>query len=168
MKRNMVAKSRAVKRALGSEVYRQGTFRQTLKGASRRRATSVIPYRGGRKYERIKRCGGRSRRHAQRGQHFGAGVGAFEAGGGGDAAVFVPFGMARTFGGAGAAKSDAGGELRFQRLPVAGFIGARDHASGRGADGGAIEVEPNAGNQRLDMALGETSVRAGGAGLAAQ
>ena len=66
------------------------------------------------------------------------------AGLGAHLAVLVHVGMALHFRGAGAAERDAGGELRFQELPVADLVGARHDAAGRGADRRAIVVEADA------------------------
>lgn len=84
---------------------------------------------------------------------------------GADFAMLVQFGMALTFGGTRARESDAGGELRFQKLPVADFVGAGQNAAGRCADRGAIVVETDTGYQSVNMLLGETGVGARRAGL---
>ena len=99
---------------------------------------------------RSNRVGGKrrvSRRHAQGRQHRVACVGAGEAGVGTDAAMLVHLRMMSAFAGAGAAEGDAGGELRFQELPVAGLVGPRDDGAGGGADLGAIKIEADAGNK---------------------
>jgi hypothetical protein len=82
-----------------------------------------------------------------------------------DLAMFVKVRMALALGGAGARESDACCELCFEELPVADLVGARQDASGRGADGGAIVIEPDAGDQPLHVLLGETGIGTGGAGL---
>ena len=53
--------------------------------------------------------------------------------------VPLAFGRART------AKRDAGGELRFQKLPVPNLIGPGHDSGGGGANRRAIEIEANAG-----------------------
>ena len=69
-------------------------------------------------------------------------------------------GVARAFGGAGAAEGDASGELGFLQLAVSGLVGAGHDVSRRGTDRGTIEVETNAADQLVDMLFGETSVGA--------
>lgn len=110
----------------------------------------------------------RSGGHSQRREHFPAGVCAFRASVRADAAMFVFFRMAAAFGGTGAAESDAGGELSFQRLPISCLICARDHAAGGGAHRRAIQIEADAGDQRFNMLFGKACVGAGGACLDAK
>jgi hypothetical protein len=73
--------------------------------------------------------------------------------------------MTPAFLGAGTAESDAGGQLRFQRLTISCLVGARNDAAGGGADGGAIQIEPDAGNHALDVFFRQAGVRAGRASL---
>ena len=76
--------------------------------------------------------------------------------------------VAIAFAGAGAAKSDTGRQLRLQRLAVPRLIGPRHDAAGGRADGRAIQIEANAGNQAFDMFFRKAGVRAGGAGFNAE
>ncbi len=69
-----------------------------------------------------------SRRHAHRRQHFGARVDAMLANLGADLTMLVQFRVTLTFRGAGARECDAGGELRFEELPVTDLVGARQDA----------------------------------------
>ena len=73
--------------------------------------------------------------------------------------------MARAFRTAGAAKGDAGRELRFLQLPMPGLVGAGDDMSRCGTDRCTIEIEANAVDQPLDMLFGKTRIGAGEAGL---
>jgi hypothetical protein len=84
---------------------------------------------------------------------------------GADFAMLVQFSMTLTFCRTRARESDAGGELRFQKLTVSDLVGAGQNAAGRCADCCAILVETDAGYQSLDMLLGETGVGARRAGL---
>ena len=110
----------------------------------------------------------RSGGHSQRREHFPAGVRAFRASVRADAAMFVFFRMAAAFRGTGAAESDAGRELSFQRLPISCLICTRDHAAGGGANRRAIEIEADASDQGFDVFLGKAGVGAGGACLEAK
>ena len=74
-------------------------------------------------------------------------------------------GMTFAFGGAGAAESDAGGELRFVQLTMPRLVRARDDIAGGVAGGSAIEIEPDAGDELFDMAFRKAGIGAGGAGL---
>ena len=77
----------------------------------------------------------------------------------------VHLGMMRAFGRASAAERDGVGELRFEKLAVAGLVGARQDIAGRVAHRGAIEIEPDASDEVTDVTFGKTSIRAGGASL---
>jgi len=74
-------------------------------------------------------------------------------------------GMARTFGRAGAAEGDAGGELGFLQLAMSGLVGAGHDVSRCGTDRSAIEVEANAADQFVDMLFRETRIGASRAGF---
>lgn len=84
---------------------------------------------------------------------------------GADPAMLVHVGVTFAFGRAGAAEGDTGRELCFQQLSVADLVGARHDSTGRRADRRAIEVEPNAGDQFVDIGLCEAGIGAGGAGF---
>ena len=73
--------------------------------------------------------------------------------------------VARTFGGTGPAKGDAGCELGFLKLTMSGLVGPGDDMAGGGAHRGAVEIETNAGDQFFDMLFRKTGIGAGGAGL---
>ena len=126
--------------------------------------TQVLPRGNGRQIHKRGRLG----RHPQARQHLGAGIRAALAGVGANAAMLVLVGMTVAFAGAGAAESDAGRQLGFERLPVPSLVRARHDAAGCGADRRAIEVQPDAGNQALDMFFREACIRAGGAGFNAE
>jgi len=79
--------------------------------------------------------------------------------------MLVHGGVARTFGGTGTAKGDAGGELGFLKLAMTGLVGPSDDMAGGGANGCAVEIETNAGDQFFDMLFRKTCIGAGGAGL---
>ena len=104
-------------------------------------------------------------RHPHRRQHDVAGLGAFGAGVGADAAVPVHLGVVGAFGRAGAAEGDAIGKLRFEQLTVPGLVGTRHDVAGGAAHRGAIEIEPNAADKTGDITLRQAGVGAGGAGL---
>src|SRR5689334_4089034 len=74
-------------------------------------------------------------------------------------------GVAAALVGAGAAERDAVGELGFEQLAVSGLVGTRHDAASGAADGGAVEVETDAGDKVLHVALRQAGVGAGGAGL---
>jgi hypothetical protein len=67
------------------------------------------------------------------------------------------------FGRASAAKRDAGGELRFEKLPVSYFVGPGHDSGGGGANRRAIEVQANASGQPFRVLFGKAGVGAGGA-----
>jgi hypothetical protein len=71
--------------------------------------------------------------------------------------------MPRTFSGTGAAERDAVRELCFQQLPVSGFIGAGENAARPVANGCAVEIEPDAGQQMWNITLRQTRIGARGA-----
>ena len=68
----------------------------------------------------------------------------------------VPFAL----GCAGAAKGDAGGQLRFEQLSMTDLISPRQNASHRRAHSRAILVQANAGYELLDIFLSETGIGA--------
>jgi hypothetical protein len=80
-------------------------------------------------------------------------------------AMLVHVGVTLTFRRTGARKGNAGGELRFQELPVTDLVGPRQNAAGGGTNRSAILIEPYTGDQPLDMLFGETGIGAGRAGL---
>lgn len=84
---------------------------------------------------------------------------------GADLAMLVHVGMPLTFGRAGSCESDAGRELRFQKLAMTHLVGTGENAARRCTDRGAILVETDAGDQPFDMSFGQTGIRAGGAGF---
>jgi len=69
------------------------------------------------------------------------------------------------FGGASAAECDAGGELGFLKLAMPGLVGTGDDMSGRGTDRRAIEIEPDARDQFLDVLFRQACIGASGAGF---
>ena len=71
--------------------------------------------------------------------------------------------MALAFGGASAAKRDAGRELDFKELPVPNFVGSGHDRGGGSANGSAIEVEANACGEPLHILFGKAGIGAGGA-----
>lgn len=72
--------------------------------------------------------------------------------------MFVHGGVAAALFGAASAGLRTGRKLRLQRLrPRASE--AQQHRSGRLADVGAVEVEPDAGRELPDMRLGQAGVR---------
>jgi hypothetical protein len=79
--------------------------------------------------------------------------------------MLVHLGVTPTLRGAGARKSNTGGELRFQQLPMADFVGARQDAPGRSANCRAILIEANTGNQPFDMLFSEAGIRASSTGF---
>src|SRR5215213_4842676 len=93
---------------------------------------------------------------------------ATRAGVGTDAAMLVLVGMTSALAGAGAAEGDASRQLGFQRLPVSGLVGARHDTAGGSANRGAIQIEPDAGDQGFDVLFRQAGVGAGGAGLQAE
>src|SRR5262249_45217654 len=84
---------------------------------------------------------------------------------GADRAMSMPVAVRVARIGAGAAKRDTVGELRFEKLAVAGLVRARHDAAGGAAHRCAIEIEPDAADEMRDVALGEARIGAGGAGL---
>ncbi|MFN3348632.1 hypothetical protein [Pseudorhodoplanes sp.] len=76
-------------------------------------------------------------------------------------AMFVRGSMTLAFYGAGARERDAGRELGFQKLTVPDLVGARQDASGRGANRRAILVEPDAHDHAVDMFLRKARIGAG-------
>ncbi|MDQ2953854.1 MAG: hypothetical protein M3R18_02815 [Pseudomonadota bacterium] len=77
--------------------------------------------------------------------------------------MFVHRSVPLAFGRASAAKGDAGGELRFQKLPVPNLVGPGHDSGGGGANRRAIEVEANAGSQPFHVPFGKAGVGASGA-----
>ncbi|HWV53892.1 hypothetical protein [Pseudorhodoplanes sp.] len=73
--------------------------------------------------------------------------------------------MPLTFGATGTGEGDARRELRFEKLPVADLVGARHDTAGGGADRGAIMIEPDTGDQPIDVLFGEACIGAGGTGF---
>ena len=84
---------------------------------------------------------------------------------GANRAMPVHFAMVVAHVGTGAAESDAIGQLRFQKLPMPGLVRARHDAARGVADGGAIEIETDAGYETRHVALGQAGVGAGRAGF---
>ena len=97
-----------------------------------------------------------------------AGIGAVRAGLRANAAMFVLVGMTAAFIGTSAAEGNAGRQLGLQRLPVTGLVRARHDAAGGSTNRGAIEVQPDAGDQVLDVLFRETGIGTGRAGLNAK
>jgi hypothetical protein len=73
----------------------------------------------------------------------------------------VHLAVTAAFIGTGAAESDAIRQLRFEKLAMAGFVGAGHDIAGGIAYRGAIEIEPDACDQVRDVALGQAGVGAG-------
>lgn len=110
----------------------------------------------------------KSRRHSHRGEQVGTGLGAGRADGGAKLTMLVHRSMPLAFGRASAAKRNASGELRFQKLPVPNLVGS-GHDSGRGsANRSAIQVEANARGQPFDVFFGQAGIGAGGADFQAR
>ena len=105
----------------------------------------------------------KSRRHPHRSQQFGTRLGAGGARGGAKLTMFVHRSVAFAFGRASAAKCDAGGKLRFQKLPVPNLVGPRHDSGGGATNRRAVEVEANAGGQPFHVLFGKTRVGASGA-----
>jgi hypothetical protein len=72
------------------------------------------------------------------------------------------------FTGAGAAESDAGRQLGLKGLPVTGLVRAGHDTARSRANRRAIQIEPDAGDQSLDVFFGKAGIRAGGAGFNAE
>jgi len=62
-------------------------------------------------------------------------------------------GMTVAFGGASSAEGKAIGQLRFEKLAVAGFVGARHDIACGIAHGGAVKIEPDASHEIGNVAL---------------
>jgi hypothetical protein len=84
---------------------------------------------------------------------------------GADVTMLVHVGVALAFGGTGAREGDACGELRLQKLPVSNLVGTGQNTAGRGANSGAIVIEPDACDHPLHMLLCEACIGTGGTGL---
>jgi hypothetical protein len=67
----------------------------------------------------------------------------------------------RAFCGAGAAKCDAVRELCLKQLPVPRLVSAGENAARRGANGCAVEIQPDAGKQMWNITLRQTRIGAG-------
>jgi hypothetical protein len=102
-----------------------------------------------------------SGRHPHRRQHRAARLGAGDARFGAHRAMAMHLAMAAAFIGAGPAERNGVGELRLQELAVSGLVRSRHDIASRVADGGAIEVKPNACDQVRGVTLRQAGVSAG-------
>jgi len=80
----------------------------------------------------------------------------------------VPVRMPGAFRRTGPAEGDAGGELRFQRLPVTCLIGAGHDAAGCSANSGAVQIQADTGDQAFHMLFRQAGVGASRAGFDAK
>jgi hypothetical protein len=81
-----------------------------------------------------------------------------------EAAVLVHAGVTAALFSAGSAGLRTSGKLRLQRLRARASE-AQQHRSGRLADVGTVEVEPDAARELADMRLGQAGIGAGEASL---
>jgi hypothetical protein len=102
----------------------------------------------------------------ERGQQLAAGIFATPAGFGADAAVFVMTGVPVTFCPAEFASRSADLELETQQVPICLGL-PREHLPCGKAYVGAVQVEPDAADEHVQLLLAETGISAGGATLSA-